>query len=944
MLYKAFISYSHTADDKLAPALQHALHRIAKPWYRLRTMRVFRDQTNLSTSPGLWTEIEAALHECEFFIYLASPAAAKSPWVQKEVEWWLTNRSPDTFLIVLTDGVILWDNAARDLDWNSTTALPRRLAKAFSEEPLHTDIRWAHSVDQLSLRHSQFRAAILELAATLLGRPKDELDGDDVRQYRRTRRVAWSAAGVLAALFVLASLAAWLATQQSLLATSRSLASRSEAVLPTNPELALLLAREALRFSNDEQVDYALRAAFLRNPQRMIHHSLPGRSLVAKFVGSDLVIAAEPGKRPVVWSVDQGERRGELPVDADDRLAAVSVSSRLSLISLPADQTSFALYDANTLKPLISLPGVDPRFSRNGKVLTASEGKTIRQWDLPSLQERRVIASLPAEYAVRDVSADGGLLLLAKDGELSTIIIVEAMSGRMLARLPDRLLREGIGFSPDGRFVVTERNTDSGFDLWEVKTGKVRALEKPQFGDIGWTTYVAVSPGGEKFVSGNRNGALHTWDLQTGEWLGVRDTIHRLDIRSIEFSTDGGNMLSVAADGSACLWDAASMRTLAVLGGKGDEAWDVGFAADSKHFLTTHIDGTVRVWNRETWYPSLTFSTAAGSAGDAGRLVLGVAEEKGLQLWDTETGKVKATLELSAGDINSMALDRSAALIAIAPANTPVELWSVQTKKRTKQLDGSKGATALAFTSDGSQLATGSEDGRVRFYSTGDGSLLGEWQASKEKVTDVVAHPDGKRLVVVTWDGWVRVRDMKSGTVLLEAKLDEEGSVAQSAALSEDGNHLLLAGDKFPQIWDLRTGTRVRTLAGHADDVFGGAFSRDGRFILTASGFMQARGVPPETGNATHLWDARSGRLLLSYLSAGHVVRLVSFASDGRRIVAGSNDGKVRRYECEVCLPLPGLADLVSARLARGLSDEERERYLSQSALLGWIADRLPSR
>jgi len=73
-------------------------------------------------------------------------------------------------------------------------------------------------------------------------------------------------------------------------------------------------------------------------------------------------------------------------------------------------------------------------------------------------------------------------------------------------------------------------------------------------------------------------------------------------------------------------------------------------------------------------------------------------------------------------------------------------------------------------------------------------------------------------------------------------------------------------------------------------------------------------------------------------------VRLVSFASDGRRIVAGSNDGKVRRYECEVCLPLPGLADLVSARLARGLSDEERERYLSQSALLGWIADRLPSR
>jgi hypothetical protein len=38
--YKAFISYSHSADDKLAPALQSALHRFAKPFYRLRAIRV----------------------------------------------------------------------------------------------------------------------------------------------------------------------------------------------------------------------------------------------------------------------------------------------------------------------------------------------------------------------------------------------------------------------------------------------------------------------------------------------------------------------------------------------------------------------------------------------------------------------------------------------------------------------------------------------------------------------------------------------------------------------------------------------------------------------------------------------------------------------------------------------------------------------------------------
>ena len=51
MLYNAFISYSHAADGKLAPELQRALHQFAKPWYRQRTLRIFRDKTSLSANP-----------------------------------------------------------------------------------------------------------------------------------------------------------------------------------------------------------------------------------------------------------------------------------------------------------------------------------------------------------------------------------------------------------------------------------------------------------------------------------------------------------------------------------------------------------------------------------------------------------------------------------------------------------------------------------------------------------------------------------------------------------------------------------------------------------------------------------------------------------------------------------------------------------------------------
>ena len=941
MLYKAFISYSHATDGKLAPAVQHALHRIAKPWHRLRTMRVFRDQTNLATSPGLWTSIESALREAEFFLYMASPTAAQSPWVQKEVEWWLKNRSWQTFLILLTDGSIAWDNTKQNMDWTVTNALPRQLANAFPEEPLYTDLCWARTTNQLSLRHSQFRSAILDLAATLLNRSKDELDSDDIRQYRRTRRIAWSGVIGLAVLLMAALLAAYSATQQSLLATSRALGARSEAVLATNPELALLLAREALRFKADDQAEFALRQAFVRNPQRMIHHVPPGKTVLAKFVGSDVVVAAEPGKRAVVWDVATGRRLSELPAEVGDDLR-LSESADHSLIVIPAaDESTFAIYDTNTWKALPTLPGTAAQISRDGKVLTVAEGAKVRQWSLPSLHERNVTALMPEGYLVRDVSMDGSLLLLTADGEISEGLIVQALSGQTLARLPQRVFRTGGGFSPDGRFVVTEQMEPDVVELWDAQTGRlVKSLEK--IDDIGWTTYVAFSPDAKTFVTGNRNGDLLVWNVETGKWRDKLST-HRNDIYWIEFSPDGGTMLSAAADGTVCLWDTATMRCLVTLGGKGDDAYGVAFASDSRHFLTTHTDGTVRVWDRQMWYPTQTFPAEKAVVSDNGHLVLTTSGPGPVQLWDAETGKLKGSLEKSTGEIESLAMNMPASLIGIAPAKGVVGLWNAQTGKRQLELSSASAeTTALAFNADGAQVVTGSKDGKVRFWSTRDGSLLSEWQAAQDAIHSIIVHADGER-VVVTSGGSAWVRDRKSGAVLLQVQLDEEGDV-EAAALNPPGNLLLVTGDKFPQVWDLNSRTRVQTLAGHTDEVYSGAFSRDGRWVLTGSGFKHARGHPPDDGDSVFLWDAGTGRQLLSYRSAIWAVEAVSFADDGTTILAVGGNDKVRKYKCEVCLPLPALNRLIESRIGRGLSAEERARYVPKNTLLGWMVDRFSSR
>jgi hypothetical protein len=104
--------FSPTATPQTAsssPRCRTRVQRFATPWYRLRTLHLFRDQTALSASSGLWTAIEAALSRAAWFVLFASPDAAASIWVEREVSWWLAHRDHRQLLIVVTDGTFEWD-------------------------------------------------------------------------------------------------------------------------------------------------------------------------------------------------------------------------------------------------------------------------------------------------------------------------------------------------------------------------------------------------------------------------------------------------------------------------------------------------------------------------------------------------------------------------------------------------------------------------------------------------------------------------------------------------------------------------------------------------------------------------------------------------------------------------------------------------------------------
>ncbi|HHP7234291.1 MAG TPA: toll/interleukin-1 receptor domain-containing protein [Desulfobacterales bacterium] len=206
MKYNAFISYSHAVDGKLVPAIQNTLHRLAKPIFKLRALKVFRDQTDLSVSPHLWSDIEAALSDSKYLILMASPEAANSKWVRRELEYWLLHKGRESLLIAVTDGDVVWDDSVADFDWQKTTALPEMLANVFDAEPLYADFREFKTKKEVSYTNDEFRNTVAAIAAKLHGVSISDLLGEEIKIHRKVIRIRNTVIASLLLLFVLTAI------------------------------------------------------------------------------------------------------------------------------------------------------------------------------------------------------------------------------------------------------------------------------------------------------------------------------------------------------------------------------------------------------------------------------------------------------------------------------------------------------------------------------------------------------------------------------------------------------------------------------------------------------------------------------------------------------------------------------------------------------------------
>ena len=258
MKYNAFISYSHAADGTMARALQKALERFAKPWYKIRNLNIFRDESSLSATPHLWSNIQTALDESEYLIYLASPESVDSLWVQKEIEYWLEHKSLDTLLIGLTSGNIIWQNDST-VKGNS---LPQLLIEAFEQEPFYIDLRMTDTKKDLTLKNPIFKKEVLKLAAQLHGKPPKDMASTEVTEHRKMVFIRNSAIVSLVVLLGFSVFQTIEAKKQTALAIENETKAIEQTKEAKKQQQIAIQERDNARKAKDETVPWVIRATW----------------------------------------------------------------------------------------------------------------------------------------------------------------------------------------------------------------------------------------------------------------------------------------------------------------------------------------------------------------------------------------------------------------------------------------------------------------------------------------------------------------------------------------------------------------------------------------------------------------------------------------------------------------------------------------------------------
>ncbi|MDJ0845926.1 NB-ARC domain-containing protein [Crocosphaera sp.] len=429
---------------------------------------------------------------------------------------------------------------------------------------------------------------------------------------------------------------------------------------------------------------------------------------------------------------------------------------------------------------------------------------------------------------------------------------------------------------------------------------------------------VGFSPDGKWLAIGDTNAQIYLWKV--GDGCPVLEQIINTNngwVRAITFSPDSKIIASGGEEGNINLWEVKTGKPVATFSEHLDRIRAVSYSPNGQLLASSSDDGTVRIWdcNRKELITVLTKhqdKVRWAIFHPDQHTLISASQDNQICLWDVNLSEAKLIKSFSLKEnkdnlLRAIAISPDGKLLASGTDDGVVRFWNLEkgTFKQNLSHNHNHWIRSLAFSPDGDKIASASEDTNICVSDVKTGQHLHTLRGHNGGVWSIDFHPKLPWLLSGSMGFNVRIWNHESGECLRVAQ--GYGQEIKPITYSPDGKTLAVGTNQgivyLKDSSELKTKTTIET---HRGNILSLAYSPDGQVLIGGS-----------DDTKLYIWDTyNNNKQLASSAEHKNWIRTVAYSPDGKFMATGGDDKMVKLWDSrtyKLLRTFPGHTDWIQS-------------------------------